>query len=96
MTEQSARRNSVFLLTRDLRTIQSEMQLSKLGSRFLGTEYVANTLEINSPDEKLVTNLTGLDCVTFVENCLTFARCLKKGKTSFDDYKIRTGKYKIP
>lgn len=59
----------------------------EIGKSFLGTVYEANTLEINSPDEKLVVNLTGLDCVTFVENCLTFARCLKKGKTSFDDYK---------
>jgi len=30
--------------------------------------------------------------VTFVENCLTFARCIKKGKTSFDDYKAELEK----
>ena len=59
----------------------------EIGKSFMGTKYVANTLEINSPDEKLVLNLTGLDCVTFVENCLTFARCLKKDKTTFNDYK---------
>lgn len=59
----------------------------EIGKSFIGTEYVANTLEINAPDEKLVVNLTGLDCVTFVENCLTFARCLKKGNTTFDAYK---------
>ena len=59
----------------------------EIGKSFMGTKYVANTLEINSPDEKLVVNLTGLDCVTFVENCLTFARCVKKGKTTFDDYR---------
>jgi hypothetical protein len=59
----------------------------EIGKSFLGTEYVAGTLEINAPAEKLVVNLTGLDCVTFVENCLTFARCLKKRKTTFDAYK---------
>ena len=59
----------------------------EIGKSFIGTEYVAGTLEINAPAEKLVVNLTGLDCVTFVENCLTFARCLKKSKTSFNDYK---------
>ncbi len=59
----------------------------EIGKSFLGTEYSAGTLEINSPKEKLVVNLTGFDCVTFVENCLAFARCLKKGKTTFDDYK---------
>ena len=59
----------------------------EIGKSFLGTEYTAGTLEINSPNESLVVNLREFDCVTFVENCLTFARCLKKGKTTFDDYK---------
>jgi hypothetical protein len=58
----------------------------EVGKSFIGTDYVAGTLD-KSMDEKLVVNLTGLDCVTFVENCLIFARCVKKGKTSFDDYK---------
>lgn len=60
----------------------------EIGKSFLGTEYVAGTLDKDSNSEKLVVNLTGLDCVTFVENCLVFARCLKKEKTSFDDYLI--------
>ena len=59
----------------------------EIGRSFLGTEYVSNTLEISPETEKLVVNLTELDCVTFVENCLTFARCLKKNKTAFEDYK---------
>ncbi len=57
-----------------------------VGKSFIGTDYVAGTLD-KETNEKLVINLTGLDCVTFVENCLTLARCVKKGKTSFDDYK---------
>lgn len=60
--------------------------INYVGKSFLGTEYVAGTLEIND-EEQLVINFGGLDCVTFVENCLTFGRCLKKNKTSFDDFK---------
>jgi hypothetical protein len=63
----------------------------EVGKSFIGTDYVANTLEINS-NEELVVNLTGLDCVTFVENCLTFSRCLKKGNTTFDGYKAELEK----
>ena len=61
--------------------------ITEIGKSFLGTDYAAGTLEINSPKEELVVNLRGFDCVTFVENSLTFARCLKNGKTSFEDYK---------
>jgi hypothetical protein len=58
----------------------------EIGKTFLGTEYVANTLE-QPGEERLVINLRGLDCVSFYENALVFARCIKKSKTSFDDYK---------
>lgn len=57
-----------------------------VGNSFLGIRYVANTLEINDT-EQLVTNFRGFDCVTFIENCLTFSRCLKKSRTSFTDFK---------
>lgn len=60
--------------------------ITEIGKSFLGTEYVGGTLDKDTKIEKLVINLTGLDCVTFVENSLVFARCVKKGKTSFDDY----------
>lgn len=58
----------------------------EIGKSFIGTDYVGGTLDKDFKNERLVINLTGLDCVTFVENCLTFARCVKKGKTTFDDY----------
>ncbi len=58
----------------------------EIGKSFLGTEYIAHTLE-KEGDEQVVINLTGLDCTTFLETSLTFARCIKKNKTSFDDYK---------
>lgn len=55
------------------------------GLSFLETEYVAGTLEINE-SEQLVINLKGMDCVTFVENSLTFARCLKMEKIKYEDF----------
>ncbi|MCX6174069.1 MAG: DUF1460 domain-containing protein [Ignavibacteriales bacterium] len=57
----------------------------EIGKSFLGTDYVANTLE-KGDKENLVINLTGLDCYTFLETSLVFARCIKKGKTTFEDY----------
>ncbi len=57
-----------------------------MGKSFLGTEYVANTLE-QPGEERLVVNLRGLDCVSFYENALVFARCIKKNGTTFDNYR---------
>jgi hypothetical protein len=59
--------------------------IAEIGKSFLGTNYVASALEQDG-DEQLVINLTGLDCTTFLENSLVFARLVKSGKTSFDDY----------
>jgi len=58
----------------------------EIGKSFIGTDYAANTLE-KGGEENLVINLTGLDCYTFLETSLVFARCIKKGKTTFEDYK---------
>ena len=59
--------------------------ITEIGKSFIGTNYAANTLD-KGDTEELVINLTGLDCTTFLENALTFARCIKEGKTSFKDY----------
>jgi hypothetical protein len=58
----------------------------EIGKSFLGVDYIANLLE-QPGAERLVVNLRGLDCVLFCENALVFARCVKKNKTTFDDYK---------
>ena len=58
----------------------------EIGKTFLGLDYEAHTLE-KGDSEQLVIHLTGLDCYTFFESSLTFARCIKKGKTSFEDFK---------
>lgn len=59
--------------------------ISEIGRSFLNTDYEAFTLE-KEGKEQLVVNLTGLDCTTFLENTLTLSRCVKKQKTSFEDY----------
>ena len=60
--------------------------VADIGKTFIGTEYVAHSLE-DKGAEQLVINLSGLDCTTFVENAVVFARLIKTGKTSFKDYK---------
>src|SRR5574338_86940 len=79
--------NSKFTLAVDKSLNQKPINevVAEIGKSFLNTEYVAHTLE-KEGDERLVINLTGLDCTTFLETSLTFARCIKKGKTSFEDY----------
>jgi hypothetical protein len=75
-----------FLVDDGVKSMSIGDAIGEVGKSFIDTDYVAGTLDKNM-SEGLVINLTGLDCVTFVENCLTFARCVKLGKTSFDDYK---------
>ncbi len=59
--------------------------IASIGKSFIGTEYAAHSLE-QGKTEELVIDLTGLDCTTFLENALAFARCIKENKTSFEDY----------
>ena len=79
--------NSKFQLAVDekLSTKPINEVIVEIGKSFTGTDYAAHTLEVND-EEKLVINLSGLDCNTFVENVLVLSRCIKQGKTSFDDY----------
>lgn len=60
----------------------------EIGRTFLGTPYLANALEVPG-EERLVVNMRGLDCVSFYENALTLARCVKLGQTTFEDYKAQ-------
>ncbi|MEK6152708.1 N-acetylmuramoyl-L-alanine amidase-like domain-containing protein [Flavobacteriaceae bacterium 3-367] len=59
--------------------------LVAIGKTFLGTPYVAKTLEVGEK-ESLVVNLRGLDCTTFVENVLVFGLMLKDEKRDFDSF----------
>jgi hypothetical protein len=56
-----------------------------VGKSFIGTEYQATTLE-REGEEALVVDLKGLDCTTFLENSIVFARLIKRDSTSFNNY----------
>ncbi|HEY4611474.1 MAG TPA: N-acetylmuramoyl-L-alanine amidase-like domain-containing protein, partial [Bacteroidota bacterium] len=58
----------------------------EIGKSFIGTDYLANAIE-QPGEERLVVNMRGLDCVSFCENAVVLARCIKKNATTFDDYK---------
>ena len=55
---------------------------------FLGTPYVANTLDKNN-EEQLVVNLHELDCVTYVENVLALSLAANSNDFSFDNFKAQ-------
>ena len=56
-----------------------------VGKSFLGTPYVAHTLEINKT-EMLVVNLREFDCNTFIENCLAISNTIRKEKADFETF----------
>lgn len=60
-----------------------------------GISYVAKTLEKNK-EEKLVVNLRGLDCTTYVETVLALSRSMKQNKPTFANYcyNLRMIRYK--
>jgi hypothetical protein len=59
--------------------------LLSAGEQWLGTPYIAHTLE--RPDgEKLVVNLREQDCTTFLENTLAMAASVKQPFPSFEIY----------
>ena len=60
----------------------------EIGKSFIGTEYAAHSLEEEGA-EHLVVNLRLLDCVSFYENSLALARCIKMKRISFGDYKAQ-------
>jgi hypothetical protein len=57
-----------------------------IAKSFIGTDYAANTIDTPGK-EQLIVDLRTLDCVTFYENSLVLARCIKNNKLNFDDYK---------
>jgi Protein of unknown function (DUF1460) len=53
--------------------------MGKIALELEGTPYVANTLELSPDHEYCSVDFLGLDCVTFFETTLGFARMLKTG-----------------
>jgi hypothetical protein len=62
--------------------------IAEIGKTFIGTDYVGHVIE-QPGDERLVINMRALDCVSFYENSLVLARCIKMKKFTFDDYKVQ-------
>jgi hypothetical protein len=79
--------NSKFQLAADkkLSTKPINEVVAAIGKSFIGTDYTANTLDIGRK-EKLVLFLVGLDCYTLMESSLAISRCIKAGKTTFENY----------
>lgn len=58
--------------------------MAAFAEQFVGTRYVGGTLEQPGPEQCRI-DLTGLDCVTFVENILAMARMMKLGGASLEE-----------
>ena len=71
--------------TEDWSGLPTSEIIKKTGEFFRGTPYVAFTLEGNE-SERLVVNLTGLDCLTFVETTLALTNCVKENDLSLQSY----------
>ena len=59
-----------------------ETILEKTALFFMGTPYVAHTLDRDVDNEKLVVNLSELDCFTFVENVLALSLAVRNDSLS--------------
>lgn len=57
----------------------------EIGKWFLGTPYMEKTLEIPG-DEKLVINLHGLDCTTYLETVVTLSRMAIRAEFNFEAF----------
>ncbi|MGE5314880.1 MAG: N-acetylmuramoyl-L-alanine amidase-like domain-containing protein [Acidobacteriota bacterium] len=75
-----------FAVSKKLAALPINEVMVEIGKTFLGTDYVGHVLEAEG-EEKLVVNMRALDCVSFYENCLVLARCIKMNDLTFDAYK---------
>jgi hypothetical protein len=60
--------------------------IDAVGRSFLGTTYVAHSLEVPG-EERLVVNLRAFDCLTFVESTLAISRCIRTRTASFESFR---------
>lgn len=74
-----------FAASNNLKELPINDVIVKIGKTFLGMDYEAFTLE-KGDHEQLVIHLSGLDCYTFFESSLAFARCIKKDETTFESF----------
>ena len=74
-----------FAASNKLKDLPINEIIVEIGKTFLDVDYEAFSLE-KGDHEQLVIHLSGLDCYTFFESSLAFARCLKKGDATFEDF----------
>ena len=72
-----------YILPYRQKTLQTTLE--KTARFFLGTPYVAHTLE-RTTKEKLIVNLRELDCVTFVENVLALSTVARSVDFTFSSF----------
>ncbi len=65
-----------FIIDNNYQELPIDSIVVLLAKKFIGTEYKANTLR-NIREEKLIVNLEGVDCYTFVEAVVALARTIK-------------------
>lgn len=75
----------VRLLTRALREFKPDEAVLSFARHFVGRPYVGQTLE-QTPEERLIVNLKGLDCTTLVETVSALTLTYFQKSTSFADY----------
>ena len=66
-------------------SLSHEELILTIARKFIGVPYVAHTLDKND-EERLVVNLHGLDCTTYVEAVTALTLCAERGKHKFSDY----------
>ena len=69
----------------DLTAKTSQELILEIGKSFLGTPYVEKTLEMPG-EEKLVINLKGLDCTTYLESVVALAQTIREKEFSFEGF----------
>jgi hypothetical protein len=75
----------IFVAHKEDTETRMSVLMVEVGRFFLGTPYVAFTLETEA-EEQIIINLRELDCTTFAENCLAISRTIKSGKLSFEQF----------
>lgn len=76
--------NAVMRLLADDRDLPMNELVIKVARHFLGTPYVAGTLEIEP--ERLTVNTRETDCILFVEMCLALSLTAREDVPTFEKY----------
>lgn len=80
----TTRITNILIDTEKLDTNEPGLRISHIAKQFIGTPYVAHTLE--GETELLTVNMSELDCTTFVETVMALAYTIGEGRTSWRDY----------